>query len=58
VSVLVDLARAADRMKDHEGALGYLAHARALAPDDAEQFISCSGSSVSRWTWSAKPTTR
>src|SRR4029079_4397742 len=35
VSVLVDLARAADRMKDHEGALGYLAHARALAPDDA-----------------------
>lgn len=35
VSILVDLARAADRARDHEGALGYLAHARALAPDDA-----------------------
>jgi tetratricopeptide (TPR) repeat protein len=35
VSILVDLARAADRAKDHEGALGYLAHARALAPNDA-----------------------
>ncbi len=35
VSILVDLARSADKAKDHEGALGYLAHARALAPDDA-----------------------
>jgi len=35
VAILVDLARAADKMGDHQGALGYLAHARALAPDSA-----------------------
>lgn len=35
VPVLVDLARAADKMGDHEGALGYLAHARDLEPANA-----------------------
>ena len=35
VPVLVDLARAADKAGDHEGALGYLAHARSLDPSDA-----------------------
>jgi tetratricopeptide (TPR) repeat protein len=32
--VLVDLARAAIRLKDYPGALGYLAHARSLEPAD------------------------
>jgi Flp pilus assembly protein TadD len=35
VAILADLARASDKMGDHEGALGYLAHARALEPDNA-----------------------
>jgi tetratricopeptide (TPR) repeat protein len=35
VSVLLDLARAADKLGDHEGALGYLAHARELEPMNA-----------------------
>jgi tetratricopeptide (TPR) repeat protein len=35
VPALVDLARAADRLGDHKGALGYLAHARALEPANA-----------------------
>jgi tetratricopeptide (TPR) repeat protein len=33
--VLVDLARVAEAAKDHDGALGYLAHARDLQPADA-----------------------
>jgi tetratricopeptide (TPR) repeat protein len=33
--VLVDLARIAKAANDYQGALGYLAHARALHPDDA-----------------------
>jgi len=33
--VLVDLARIAKAAKDYQGALGYLAHARALEPADA-----------------------
>lgn len=33
--ILVDLARAADLAGDHKGALGYLAHARTLEPDNA-----------------------
>lgn len=33
--VLVDLARVAEAEKDHEGALGYLAHARDMQPADA-----------------------
>ncbi len=32
--VLIDLARAADKLGDHEGALGYLAHARDLEPSN------------------------
>jgi tetratricopeptide (TPR) repeat protein len=35
VPLLIDLARNADKQKDYEGALGYLAHARDLAPDNA-----------------------
>ncbi len=35
VPVLVDLARAAAKTGDHRGALGYLAHARALDPQNA-----------------------
>ena len=35
VPVLLDLARAAGQAGDHKGALGYLAHARALEPDNA-----------------------
>ena len=35
VAILVDLARASDKMGDHQGALGYLAHARALEPENA-----------------------
>jgi len=35
VPVLLDLARAADKAGDHTGALGYLAHARALEPQNA-----------------------
>jgi tetratricopeptide (TPR) repeat protein len=35
VPVLLDLARAADKLGDHEGALGYLAHARSLEPSNA-----------------------
>ena len=35
VPVLLDLARAADQAGDHKGALGYLAHARSLEPDNA-----------------------
>ncbi len=31
---LLELARLAEEAKDHEGALGYLAHARELTPDD------------------------
>lgn len=34
-SHLLELARLAEADKDHEGALGYLAHARDLAPGDA-----------------------
>jgi tetratricopeptide (TPR) repeat protein len=33
---LLELARLAELTKDHEGALGYLAHARDLAPDNAQ----------------------
>lgn len=33
---LLELARLADASKDYEGALGYLAHARDLAPDNAQ----------------------
>ncbi len=33
---LLELARLAELMKDHEGALGYLGHARDLAPDNAQ----------------------
>ena len=33
---LLELARLADRMKDYEGALGYLGHARDLAPNDPQ----------------------
>lgn len=33
--LLIDLARNADKQKDYEGALGYLAHARDLAPNNA-----------------------
>ena len=33
---LIELARLADEAKDYEGALGYLAHARDLAPADAQ----------------------
>lgn len=35
VVVLVDLTRVAEAMNDHNGALGYLAHARELQPADA-----------------------
>jgi tetratricopeptide (TPR) repeat protein len=35
VPVLLDLARAAEKTGDHTGALGYLAHARSLEPDNA-----------------------
>jgi tetratricopeptide (TPR) repeat protein len=35
VEPLLDLARIAHKAKDYRGALGYLAHARALAPDNA-----------------------
>ncbi len=35
VPVLIDLARAADKLGDHDGALGYLAHARDLEPSNA-----------------------
>jgi tetratricopeptide (TPR) repeat protein len=35
VPVLLDLARAADKLGDHQGALGYLAHARQLDPSNA-----------------------
>ncbi len=35
VPVLLDLARAADKAGDHTGALGYLAHARSLEPQNA-----------------------
>jgi tetratricopeptide (TPR) repeat protein len=35
VPLLLDLARAADKVNDHEGALGYLAHARDLDPANA-----------------------
>jgi tetratricopeptide (TPR) repeat protein len=34
-AVLVDLTRVAEAANDHKGALGYLAHARELQPDDA-----------------------
>jgi tetratricopeptide (TPR) repeat protein len=34
VPVLIDLARATDKLGDHKGALGYLAHARSLEPQD------------------------
>lgn len=33
--LLVELAHVADRQEDHQGALGYLAHARDLDPDNA-----------------------
>ncbi len=33
--LLLELARAAVKLKDYQGALGYLAHARALDPDNA-----------------------
>ena len=36
VPILLDLARAAYKQKDFEGALGYLAHARDLEPQNAE----------------------
>jgi tetratricopeptide (TPR) repeat protein len=35
VPVLLDLARAAEKAGDHKGALGYLAHARSLEPNNA-----------------------
>jgi tetratricopeptide (TPR) repeat protein len=35
VPVLLDLARVADKAGDHQGALGYLAHARSLEPRNA-----------------------
>ena len=35
VPVLLDLARTAEKTGDHTGALGYLAHARSLEPDNA-----------------------
>jgi Flp pilus assembly protein TadD len=35
VPVLIDLTRVANAMKDYQGALGYLAHARDLRPNDA-----------------------
>ena len=35
VPVLMNLARAAYQLRDHKGALGYLAHARALEPENA-----------------------
>ena len=35
VPLLLDLARAADKDGDHEGALGYLAHARDMEPQNA-----------------------
>lgn len=35
VDLLVDLARVAHKERDYRGALGYLAHARAVAPDNA-----------------------
>ena len=35
VALLLELARAADKLDDHEGALGYLAHARDLDPANA-----------------------
>lgn len=35
VPLLLDLARAAVKLDDHKGALGYLAHARALQPENA-----------------------
>jgi tetratricopeptide (TPR) repeat protein len=35
VPVLLDLARAAGQAGDHKGALGYLAHARSLEPENA-----------------------
>ena len=35
VSLLVDLARVADKAGDHQGALGYLAHARDMEPLNA-----------------------
>jgi tetratricopeptide (TPR) repeat protein len=34
VPVLIDLARATDKLGDHRGALGYLAHARSLEPQN------------------------
>ena len=34
--LLIQLARTAIRLKDYEGALGYLAHARSLAPGSAD----------------------
>jgi len=36
VVILKDLARVARAQKDNDGALGYLAHARDLAPEDAQ----------------------
>jgi tetratricopeptide (TPR) repeat protein len=36
VAFLLDLARVAHEQRDYEGALGYLGHARALAPDNAQ----------------------
>jgi tetratricopeptide (TPR) repeat protein len=35
VTLLLDLARVSHEERDYKGALGYLAHARALAPDNA-----------------------
>jgi tetratricopeptide (TPR) repeat protein len=35
VGLLLDLARVAHEVRDHKGALGYLAHARALEPGNA-----------------------
>jgi tetratricopeptide (TPR) repeat protein len=35
VPVLISLARAADKLGDHQGALGYLAHARSIDPKNA-----------------------
>jgi tetratricopeptide (TPR) repeat protein len=35
VALLVDLARVAHKQRDYKGALGYLAHARDLGPNDA-----------------------
>ena len=55
--LLIELARTAIRLKDYEGALGYLAHARSLDPGTPPR-TSCSPWSASSRTSAAKPTSR